>query len=205
MRIGRYRITKRGYVVFGSFGLIILCLIIWLGVALMPSQMTNNDLPNNTKDAEENTSNQTDTSNDNQSEEANGSSTEEVMSVQEINDITKNVHATVYFEPDKYDLDETYYKVLQSIIDTSIRFKNVTIVVEGHFNSEPSKVVTPFRVELAQNRADVVVAYLVSQGIDPSRIETVNMENKKPVNRDESWEEISKNRRVTISIQALTQ
>lgn len=205
MRIGRYRVTRRGYVVFGGTGAILICLLIWLISQAMPTTIAEPKEPttqnSETGQTSQNQSTSNESNNANQANQA--STTDNVMSDEEIDGITKNISTTVYFKPDEYDLDEDYYEALKVIIDTCLRFKNVSVIVEGHFNSKPGDVVTPFREQLAQNRADVVVAYLVSQGVDPSRIETINQGAKQPVNKDDSWQEIEKNRRVVIKFKAL--
>lgn len=205
MRIGRYRVTRRGYVVFGGTGVILICLIFWLvSQSLSPSLTDPKDTKTENTESGQTSQNLNTTNESNNSNQANQTaSTDSVMSDEEIDEITKNISTTVYFKPDAYDLDEDYYEAMKVIVDTCLRFKNVTVVVEGHFNSKPGDVVTPFREQLAQNRADVVVAYLVSQGVDPSRIETINQGGKLPVNKDESWQEIEKNRRVVIKFKAL--
>lgn len=190
---------------FGGLGIVLIALLFWLALQWMPKPVTPPDQPpTQTNESGQSSQSQSSTNSDsNTSPGGESAVSNETMSAEAIDQITQAITETIYFKPDAYELDESYYEVLQNIVDTATRFKEVSIVVEGHYNSKPGDVVTSFRESLAQNRADVVVAYLVSQGIDPSRVETVNMGAKQPVNKDDSWQEIEKNRRVVVRFKAL--
>lgn len=190
---------------FGSLGIVLICLLLWVGLQMMPQTAAPPTQPsaqtNETGQSSQSQNNTNTGSSSNQNGES--STVNGTLSEEEIDKITQAISKTIYFKPDAYELDESYYEALQAIVDTAVRFKEVSIVVEGHYNSKPGDVITPFREALAQNRADVVVAYLVSQGIDPSRVQTINMGAKQPVNKDDSWQEIEKNRRVIVKFKAL--
>lgn len=216
MRIGRYRITSRGYLVFGILGVVMIALLVF-GVSQMftgglsgkqlevgNSQPSGNSTSENTNGASGTKDNGTNVSQNTGQQETNNNQTN-ALSLNEKNEALGQVSVVVYFKPDNYELDTSYYGSLEKVIETSVRFKEAHILIEGHFNGVPNLKTTPFRTELAQNRAEMVEAYLVSQGISPDRIEIVNRGSSQPVNKDESWQEIEKNRRVEIRFKPLSQ
>lgn len=219
MRIGRYRITSRGYLVFGVLGILVISLLVvglshlWTGdlKATDPKsgvEQTATGGPSGKNETDQTTTGKSETSTDANQQTASqgtGNATESEMSLKDKNDVLGQINVVVYFGPDEYDLDSSFYPSLDSVVDTSVRFKEAHILIEGHFNGVPQLKTTPFRTQLSQNRAEVVQAYLVSQGVSPDRIEVVNMGSSKPVNKDESWQEIEKNRRVEVKFKALSE
>jgi outer membrane protein OmpA-like peptidoglycan-associated protein len=111
----------------------------------------------------------------------------------------------IYFLPDDYELDTANYARLDELVSLSIRFKNAKILIDGHYNGYPDFKVTEFWTSLAQNRAEMIEAYFVSQGIEQSRITIINKGCSEPVNQDDSWQEIQKNRRVVIHFELTNQ
>lgn len=196
MVIGRYRITQRGYVVFGATG-ILLILIIGMQIKGLLSP-TPGEVKAGTGAQIEQTQNTAGSSTP--SGTTNGSGTEATasLSVEEKNKIMETARCTIYFKPDAYDLEDAFYGELNDIVDMSKRFKDSKIIIDGHFNGVPGQKTTEFRVSLAQNRAEMVEAYLISQGVDSDRIIINNLGCSVPVNKDESWQEIEKNRRVEV-------
>lgn len=209
MKKKRYRITRRGYVVFGSLGL---CLIIFIAMVFKPhlTEPSAKEVAQKTAQVQKDSAKQPSQTNP-ASNEANTSKQEAAttpkesasMTSKEINEILKQVTITVYFMPDEYALDDSYYSSLSQIVDMSVRFKNAHITIYGHYNDKPSGVRTPFREQLAQNRAEVVEAYLTSQGIAQERIKVINKGASEPVNQDDTWDEIQKNRRVVVSFEPM--
>lgn len=218
MVIGKYRITQRGYVVFGATGVLLILLIVMQVKQLMSPVANENNVGNGTQIQQT----QNGSSGNNAAVPANGNVTEvpnannvgatqetgpgttlEGLSVEEKNKIMASARCTIYFKPDVYELDEVFYDVLDDIVEMSKRFKESQIIVDGHFNGIPGQKTTAFRTALAQNRAEMVEAYLISQGVDSDRINVNNLGCSVPVNKDESWREIEKNRRVEVYFKTL--
>ncbi len=218
MVIGKYRITPRGYVVFGSTGLIILVIIAMLvtQLAAPPVSETNvNAKPGSDQTQGSNEgagatagtntapgSNSTGNANATTQSPAQGNTSGSV-SKEEMNKILQTVRCTVYFKPDEYVLSEDFYGQLDGIVEMSKRFKDAKIILDGHFNGVPGEKTTEFRLSLAQNRAEMVEAYLISQGVESDRLIINNLGCTVPVNRDDSWQEIEKNRRVEVYFKSL--
>lgn len=202
MIIGRYRITKRGNIVFGAFGIILLILIGFVIKDLMEAIKPPAEGQPNVAIEQENVSNAgaADTS-----ASSGGNTESQGLSVVEKNKVLATEREIIYFKPDDYELDTSYYVMLDKIIEMATRFKDARIVIDGHYNGYPDFKVTEFWTSLAQNRAEMVEAYLISQGVAPERIAIVNKGCSEPVNKDGSWQEIEKNRRVEIYFEPLKQ
>lgn len=202
MVIGKYRITQRGYVVFGATGILLVLLIgTQVKQLIMPMPAGTNTGTGSQVEQVQNTSGSNGSGNNNPSgtnQNAGQGNISESLSVEEKNKIMATAQCIVYFKPDAYDLDDAFYGELDDVVEMSKRFKDSKIVIDGHFNGVPGQKTTEFRVSLAQNRGEMVEAYLISQGVDSDRIIVNNLGCSVPVNKDESWKEIEKNRRVEV-------
>ena len=69
--------------------------------------------------------------------------------------------------------------------------------IEGHTDSDGSK---KYNKKLSQDRADSVKAFLVSTGVDESRMEAVGYGEDKPIADNNTAEGKEKNRRVEFNI-----
>lgn len=218
MVIGKYRITQRGYVVFGATG-ILLILLIAMQVKQLLGPMPNEINPDTTPIAGQTqnsttgdtaaaggVSNSGENTNTTENAPAQGGAQENLsanLTKEEKNKIMAAANCTIYFKPDEYALDDAFYSELNAIVEMSKRFKDTKIIIDGHFNGVPGQKTTEFRVSLAQNRAEMVEAYLISQGIDSERLKVNNLGCTDPVNKDDSWQEIEKNRRVEVYFETL--
>ena len=224
MRIGRYRITRRGYLVFGIIGIILIVCLgmgvrnLWVDQAQTKQSLSASENGSGNGESSESEVNQTQNGNeagnqttgqeqtvgdDSTTNTSDDGASSSGLSLEEKNKILSENVLIIYFKPDVYDLNADYYGHLDEIVNMANRFKDAHIMIEGHYNGVPNLKANAFRTELAENRAEVVEAYLVSQGVEPDRIETMNMGASKPVNQDESWQEIEKNRRVVIYFKEL--
>ena len=199
MIIGRYRITQRGYVVFGSFGVILLLILVFLIRSLDISGTSKTDATGET--TQQQVENQANGSKTNT--EASGASETQSLNLEEKNKILAKEKAVIYFKPNMYELDSAYYPKLDEIINVSKRFKEARIFIDGHYNGYPDFEVTEFFTSLAQSRAEMVEAYFISQGVAPERITLVNKGCSESVNQNDSWQEIEKNRRVEVHFELL--
>ena len=221
MIIGRYRITKKGYVVFGSFGIIIfLLMVLIIKNAFSVNDMDKANVPNSNQ-VQGNTQTGSDTGTASETASSAGSSetaasdatgTEAAsgtegtgLSVEEKNNILKSSSSIIYFKPDQFELDPSYYSVLSEMVKMANRFKEAKLIINGHYNGYPEYPSTEKWLALAQNRADMVEAYFLSQGINPERIVVNNLGCTVPVNKDESWQELEKNRRVEVYFEAISE
>ena len=101
----------------------------------------------------------------------------------------------VLFEFNKSNLKEGATRNLQSLVKALSERQEQQVIVEGHTDSIGSK---SYNDELSLKRADTVKNYLVSKGIEESRISTKGLGPDNPVDTNKTDEGRQKNRRVEI-------
>ena len=113
-------------------------------------------------------------------------------------DFKVNVGDTAYFDFDKSNVRSDAAGVLQKQAAWLKTYPKVTITIEGHCDERGTR---EYNLALGERRANSSKEYLVSQGIDPSRISTISYGKERPVCTvsDEScWQQ---NRRSLTTIQ----
>lgn len=96
------------------------------------------------------------------------------------------------FQPVYFDYDSARIKIserpkLDEVVNYLRQNRGVGLIVEGHCDERGSR---EYNLALGERRAQAVRAYLISQGIDPSRIQTKSYGEEKPValgHDEESW------------------
>lgn len=216
MIVGRYRITKRGYVVFGSFGIALLLVMgFWLNGLMSDIGQPGSNAGNTGQSEGTEAVGSTEAAGG--TEAASGAQTAGTtaettgtadaatgLSLEEKNKLLSEAARVIYFKPDDYELDPAYYPVLDEVVQMSLRFKDARIHIDGHYNGYPDFKATEIWISLAQNRAEMVEAYFISQGLSQDLITINNLGCSVPVNKDDSWQELEKNRRVEIRFEPLT-
>jgi len=104
---------------------------------------------------------------------------------------------TVYFAFDDYTLNMESQEKLNSLADHMKSSQNVTVQVEGHCDERGS---VEYNLALGERRAQSVVNYLVTLGIDPSRLRAISYGEERPMqdgSNEDSW---AKNRRAEFVI-----
>jgi len=111
-------------------------------------------------------------------------------------DLVVNVGDRVFFDFDKYNLKAEAQETLQRQAAWLKRFPSKTVVVEGHADERGTR---EYNLGLGERRANSAKEYLVSLGIDPTRVVTVSYGKERPValgHNEAAW---SQNRRaVTV-------
>ena len=105
---------------------------------------------------------------------------------------------TIYFDTDRYNIDGADQQALAAQAVWLAKYPAKRITIEGHCDERGTR---EYNLALGERRANAAKNYLVSLGIDPSRIGTVSHGKEKPLalgSNEESW---SKNRRaVTVTV-----
>jgi outer membrane protein OmpA-like peptidoglycan-associated protein len=104
---------------------------------------------------------------------------------------------SVLFDYNKSFLRPEGQQEVNEVVAFLQEHENATVIVEGHASAEGSD---EYNMALSQRRADAVRDYMVQQGINPSRIQTVAKGESEPAvpNTDEPNRKL--NRRVEFEI-----
>jgi peptidoglycan-associated lipoprotein len=105
---------------------------------------------------------------------------------------------TIYFDTDKYDIDAQDQAALGKQAQWLARYPAKRATVEGHADERGTR---EYNLALGERRANAAKNYLISLGVDPSRLSTISYGKERPValgSDEESW---AQNRRaVTVTI-----
>ena len=105
----------------------------------------------------------------------------------------------VFFDTDRYDIDDADRATLDSQSAWLKRYPNVRVTIEGHADERGTR---DYNLALGDRRANAAKNYLAGLGIDASRITTISYGKERPeaLGSDESaW---AQNRRaVTVTVQ----
>ena len=83
----------------------------------------------------------------------------------------------VFFDLDKFSLGPTARRVLQRQAEWLKTYANVSITVEGHCDERGTR---EYNLALGERRATAAKKYLVSLGVDGSRISTISYGKERP-------------------------
>src|SRR5689334_10122063 len=93
-------------------------------------------------------------------------------------DFVVNVGDRVFFESDQTDLTPTATATLDKQAQWLSRYPQYTFLIEGHADERGTR---EYNFSLGARRAQNVRDYLVSRGINPSRLRTVSYGKERPV------------------------
>ena len=104
----------------------------------------------------------------------------------------------IYFDTDRYNIDSADIAALQGQAQWMLQYPNKRATIEGHSDERGTR---DYNLALGERRANAAKNYLVSLGVDASRLTTVSYGKERPaaLGSDESaW---AQNRRaVTVTI-----
>ena len=105
---------------------------------------------------------------------------------------------TIYFDTDRFNIDDIDAAALQAQAQWLARYPAKRARIEGHADERGTR---DYNLALGERRANAAKNYLVSLGIDTSRLTVVSYGEERPVavaSNPEAW---AKNRRaVTVTI-----
>ncbi len=103
----------------------------------------------------------------------------------------------VNFAFDSAELTPESERILDQATQELQEAASVTVRVEGHTDSTGPEA---YNLQLSERRAQAVVDYLISKGIDPSRVEPEGMGEGNPVDTNDTKEGRYHNRRVDFVV-----
>ncbi|MCX6521298.1 MAG: OmpA family protein, partial [Actinobacteria bacterium] len=110
------------------------------------------------------------------------------------------VRDSVLFAKNSVDINSTARGVLDLGVVLMSQNPQITIDIEGHTDSDGSDEMNQ---ALSQRRVDVIFDYLVSQGVDPSRLTKAAYGESRPIADNATADGRAKNRRVEFRINNL--
>jgi outer membrane protein OmpA-like peptidoglycan-associated protein len=110
-----------------------------------------------------------------------------------------NFDSDILFEVGSAALSSSSASTLEDVAAVLTEFPKTTIVVQGHTDSTGSD---QFNQSLSERRSVAVRNYLVSRGVDPSRLTAIGFGETRPVSDNESPEGRRANRRVDLVLRA---
>jgi len=107
------------------------------------------------------------------------------------------LEADILFDFESAEIEPQFEDVLLEVAQL-VQSNDEYVTVEGHTDSVEKNANDSAAMRLGQSRADAVAAYLVSQGLERSRIATVSYGRDRPVVSNDTPEGRQLNRRVEI-------
>ncbi|MEL6568712.1 MAG: peptidoglycan-associated lipoprotein Pal [Pseudomonadota bacterium] len=104
-----------------------------------------------------------------------------------IDDFRVNVGERVYFDLDQSRLDSDDREILMRQAAWLQSYPETRILVAGNCDERGTR---EYNLALGERRASVVKDYLVSQGIDPARIDTISYGKERPIaagSNEQAW------------------
>jgi len=105
----------------------------------------------------------------------------------------------VFFDTDRFDLSPEARGVLAKNANWMLRYSTVLILVEGHCDERNTR---EYNLALGDRRSNAVRDYLISLGVDGSRIRTISYGEERPFALGNTEEAFRLNRRAHFVITA---
>ena len=103
----------------------------------------------------------------------------------------------INFDYNKWDIKPQYYGLLDENIAVLKKNPSVKVQIQGHTDSSGSEA---YNQGLSEKRADSVMKYFVSKGIDAGRLSMKGLGELAPIASNDTPEGRAKNRRIDIKI-----
>ncbi len=101
------------------------------------------------------------------------------------------------FETDSYKLKDKHYSQLDSLGKFLLRHPTLEVSITGHTDNTGNE---RHNVTLSMHRAETVAHYLINKGVSDEKIFFEGFGSSRPIEKNETAEGRSKNRRVEILI-----
>ncbi len=108
-----------------------------------------------------------------------------------LEDFRVNVGERVYFDLNEYGLDADDQEILKRQAAWLAAYPDVRILVAGNCDERGTR---EYNLALGARRASVVKDYLVSLGVDTSRVDTISYGKERPISADSNEQAWALNR-----------
>lgn len=116
--------------------------------------------------------------------------------------IVLNMPSNITFQTNSADINSGFFDVLNSVGQVLKEYNKTLINITGHTDSTGSDA---YNQTLSQQRAASVAQYLISQGVDPTRVAAQGMGESQPIASNDTTQGRQQNRRVELELAPLTQ
>lgn len=113
------------------------------------------------------------------------------------NDITLNMPGNVTFASNSADLNQSFFRTLDSVALVFKEYNKTVVEVAGHTDNTGTKALNQ---SLSERRASTVANYLAGRGIDGKRFIVVGDADNHPIASNATPEGRAQNRRVELTI-----
>lgn len=110
-----------------------------------------------------------------------------------------NASEKLEFVFDKAIIEKKSYSSLESLTNILLIREDIRIVLKGHTDSQGTEA---YNMKLSKDRALAVKKFIVSNGVDPSRIDVEYYGETQPIASNDTEEGRARNRRVEMIIQS---
>ncbi len=108
----------------------------------------------------------------------------------------------IHFATNSADIDASSNNLLNELIEVANQCPEARIEIGGHTDSRGSD---NYNLNLSQARASSVMNYLISNGIEASRLSAVGYCETNPIADNDSEKGLAKNRRIKFNVKGLSQ
>ncbi len=105
--------------------------------------------------------------------------------------------SAVYFDTRSTQFSPAMVPFLDALVEVLAKDPNVNLRVEGHADARGS---TSLNEKLAAGRAKSTADYVIAQGVDPRRVETVSFGERMPIRKGRDASSLARNRRVELTL-----
>ncbi|SDG85794.1 peptidoglycan-associated lipoprotein Pal [Roseospirillum parvum] len=114
-----------------------------------------------------------------------------------VEEFVQRVGSTVYFDLDQSSLKPDGMATLRAQAEWLKRYPGFTIRVEGNCDERGTR---EYNLALGERRANSAREYLIAQGVDPNRVETVSYGKERPVCVESTESCWARNRNATSAL-----
>lgn len=106
-------------------------------------------------------------------------------------------HRNIEFDSGSANLKEEAYSILKAVAEAMNKLQNKHVDITGYTDDQGLRA---SNINLSKARADAVKAYLISQHVDPDRINTYGMGPDRPIASNSTADGRARNRRIEFRV-----